>query len=257
MSYSQFREDEKLAKILGDRPGVCVEVGANDGVLGSNTLLFEQRGWACVLVEPNPILCEKLRRNRTGMIHECAVSDKFGDVTLQIVEGPEGADGMSTISTNPADHERFKELGFTSFPRVVACRTLDSVLEASAIDRPIDFISIDVEGVELQVLRGFSLERWRPRILLIEDNSGLFHTTVAHYMQAHGYARFDRTGVNDWYGRVGDSKLVNLWSRLRTRALFIGIPLFRQLRRLPEDSLIRVILRRLFRKRIFYRNVPF
>jgi len=256
MFYSQFGEDEKLAKLLGDRSGVCVEVGANDGIIGSNTLYFEQRGWKCVLIEPNPLLCEKLRRNRTGLIHECAVSDRFGDVTLQIVEGPEGADGMSTISTDPADHERYKELGFTSFPRIVACRTLDSVLEASAIDRPIDFISIDVEGLELQVLRGFSLERWNPRILLMEDNSGQFDTVVARHLHAQGYMRFDRTGVNDWYGRVGDSELVNAASRFRTRALFATIPLARRLRRLPADSPVRAVLRRLFKKRLFDGNVP-
>jgi transketolase C-terminal domain/subunit len=74
------------------------------------------------------------------------------------------------------------------------------------------------------------LGRSSPRILLIEDNSGLGDATAAHHMHAHGYARFDRTGVNDWYGRIGDSERVNFSSRLRTLAMFSAMPLSRRLR---------------------------
>ena len=52
-SYAQFGEDRKLVALLGSAPAVCVEVGANDGVSGSNSLLFEEMGWTCVLIEPN------------------------------------------------------------------------------------------------------------------------------------------------------------------------------------------------------------
>ena len=57
MFHSQFDEDRILNGIFaGKSPGICVEVGANDGVHGSNTLFFEKLGWQCVLIEPNPML---------------------------------------------------------------------------------------------------------------------------------------------------------------------------------------------------------
>lgn len=257
MFYSQFGEDAKLARIFGNRLGICVDVGANDGVLGSNSLFFEQQGWTCVLIEPNPALCDKLRRTRTGLIHECAVSDKAGDVTLHIVEGTQGADGMSTASADPSDHVRFRELGFTSVPRIVKCMTLDSVLDVSRLNAPIDFVSIDVEGLELQVLRGFSLDRWRPRVLLIEDNSSLRDDSVARHLKSTGYTRFHRTGVNDWYGRTEDAELINLASRMRVFALLMLVPLTRKLRQLPRDSALRSTLRLIPGIALLHRKLPF
>jgi len=62
MYYSQFGEDRLLDKLFeGRRRGVCVEVGANNGVDGSTTLYFEEIGWDCILVEPNPALCREVR----------------------------------------------------------------------------------------------------------------------------------------------------------------------------------------------------
>ena len=60
--YSQFGEDRILDRLFrGKRKGFCVEVGANNGVDGSTTLHFEELGWDCILVEPNPTLCRELR----------------------------------------------------------------------------------------------------------------------------------------------------------------------------------------------------
>src|ERR1035438_3049537 len=94
-SYSQSGEDVLLAKIFGGlKAGVCVEVGAHDGISLSNTFLFETRGWNCVLVEPNPLLCEAIRRSRSAKLFECAASDNCGTATLYLGEG---ADVLSTI----------------------------------------------------------------------------------------------------------------------------------------------------------------
>jgi hypothetical protein len=87
----------------------------------------------------------------------------------------------------------------------VRVRPLDIML-TEAVVKSIDFVSIDVEGHEMAVLGGFDLNRWRPRVVLIEDKSDLHVTEVERHMTQHGYRRFYRSGGNDWYanpGRIG------------------------------------------------------
>jgi hypothetical protein len=75
-------------------------------------------------------------------------------------------------------------------------KTLDRVLEEAHASE-IDFISLDVEGMELDVLRGFDLARWQPSLLLIED---FFVDHEKHrYLKCFGYKLIRRTGYNNWY----------------------------------------------------------
>ena len=214
--HSQFGEDVVLATLYSHKPrGVCIEVGANDGVHGSNTLHFEKRGWQCVLVEPNPMLCAEIRANRRAILFECAASNQAGSATLHIAQGAWRADGMSTISAKGEDHERIARQGFSTQPVEVRTCTLDSLLEQIELAGPIDFVSIDVEGHELSVLEGFTLERWKPAILILEDNSDSSDATIRDYLSARGYRRFRRTGVNDWFAHESNRALVNGRSSLR------------------------------------------
>ena len=59
--YAQFGEDKILNQIFNKNEGVCVEVGGFDGITGSNTLFFERLGWRCLIVEPMPEFCKKIR----------------------------------------------------------------------------------------------------------------------------------------------------------------------------------------------------
>jgi hypothetical protein len=94
---------------------------------------------------------------------------------------------------------------------VVRKKTLDQILREC--DFPaVDYITIDVEGHEMEVLKGFSLDVYKPRVVIIEDNSKCSDYTVKHYMQMKGYVHFRRTGVNDWYASEKDSELVNYMS---------------------------------------------
>jgi FkbM family methyltransferase len=214
MYYSQFGEDHLLAEFFRNKPsGLCVEVGANDGINGSTTLYFESLGWNCILVEPNPALCEAISKFRTAQLFSCAASNNIGVVVLHVVGGAEHADGMSTISADEQSHRSFMAHGFTSTPITVKTNLLDNILTEAGVDSPIDFISIDVEGHELQVLQGLSLNRWKPRLLLIEDNSAFDDAVITKYMRTYGYRRFKRTGVNDWYAHISDKEAHTLRNR--------------------------------------------
>jgi FkbM family methyltransferase len=200
-TYSQHGEDEALSRIFQGNLGVCVEVGANDGVTFSNTYYFEKLGWRSILVEPNPSLCREIRLKRgTGTtLFECAASSCNGTATLNMGSGSE--DLFSSLEPIESGTLNRSFVGVT-----VLTRTLDSILEEAGASR-IDFASIDVEGHEMQVLGGFDLARWRPRIVLVEDNTNALGDGVCEHMARAGYRRFYRTGPNDWYIPSGERRL--------------------------------------------------
>jgi FkbM family methyltransferase len=231
--YSQFDEDRILARIFaGKSDGVCVEVGANDGVNGSTTLYFEKQGWRCVLIEPNPALCAEIREKRSALLFECAASDRSGTATLHIAEGAWRADGMSTISARSGDRERIRRQGFSTRPVDVPTLTLDEILGKAQLGGQIDFVTIDVEGHEHEVLQGFSLERWKPTILILEDNSNTEDQTVVRHLAELGYEPFLRTGVNDWFAHRSNKELVNIRNKLRRTTVLMSARWRDRLRRI-------------------------
>ena len=199
--HSQFREDRLLELVFpGKRTGACVEVGAHDGITGSNTYHFEQIGWKCVLVEPVPEMCERMRRFRTGTIVNCAASSAPGEAVFHVSDPFES---WSALHLTEPQKDRIASAEAAVREIKVSKRTLDDILAEAGVEEP-DFVSIDVEGHELEVLKGFSLDRFRPRILIVEDNADATGVSVRAYLENAGYRNFLRTGVNDWYGRGTD-----------------------------------------------------
>ena len=180
--------------------GSCVEVGAVDGRYLSNTLHFEESGWQCLCIEPNSYYHEALRRNRK-MSMPYAMSDKNEDeVVLYRVQLTNNSFDAAT-SLVP-DEKLLQQLGHMIKGRdeiKVDMRTLDTCLEKTGWLKT-DFVAIDTEGTELTVLKGFDLERWRPRLLVIENNHDTPETT--DYLRPRGYHKAIRHEVNDFYIRV-------------------------------------------------------
>lgn len=169
--------------------GFFVEVGANEPKFESMTYFLEEQGWNGILVEPNPKLCRQLREQRPrSQVFETAVGapSDVGEADLHVSAG---GGGHSSIRSEPG-----VVLGGESVR--VAMKTLDQVLE-EANAKEIDFISLDVEGMEVDVLRGFDLARWQPRLLLIED---FFVNHDKHRcLKSLGYKLIRRTSYNNWY----------------------------------------------------------
>ncbi len=199
--YSQYGEDHELAKIF-PVPGICVEVGAHDGVQHSNTYFFEQRGWQCILVEPQPNSCQKIKSVRKALLFECAVSDHNGRIDFH------ACDELPELSGFAPDLPRITREGGTTRAIHVPVRLLDDILAESGVTK-VDFISIDVEGHEIAVLAGFSLERWRPRIVILEDSSEGTDDLLPGYMRKFHYVPWKMTGCNLWFSLRSDSELVS------------------------------------------------
>jgi FkbM family methyltransferase len=204
-SHAQFAEDRILAEIFRDRvDGCCVEVGANDGVTGSASYMFEKKGWQCLLVEPIPALAQEIRKHRACTVVNCAASSRAGEATFFVAESVEA---VSTLDLTPDRRELIRRVGGTIREITVRTATLDSLLEEVGFTE-LEFVTIDVEGHELSVLEGFDLERYRPRVVILEDNSIDGNASVSRHMADHGYVHFRRTGVNEWYAHESDAELV-------------------------------------------------
>ena len=153
-------ERELISEFLGPSPGIFVEVGANDPISLSQTYHLERLGWAGILIEPLRECAERLRSVRRAQVFEVAAGgpEHEGKKLPLLVAG-----ALSTLNASIVENVPPSEI------RPVLVRTLDAILQEAGINR-IDFLSTDVEGAELAVLRGFSIERYRPRLILIEDD---------------------------------------------------------------------------------------
>lgn len=213
--YAQFGEDQILNRIFNKKTGNCVEVGGFDGVTGSNTYFFEKIGWRCLIVEPMPDFCQKIRNARTCEIAEVAASNKAGEVEFYVAVGVET---LSTIEKDDQHFARIKCLSDKAIRKITVntARLNDILLERKMTD--IDFLTIDVEGHEMSVLLGMSFDEIKPRIIIIEDNSNGADAEVKRFMEFVSYKRFMRTGCNDWYAKK-DDELVTLPRIFRTELL--------------------------------------
>lgn len=213
--YAQFGEDKILNQIFNKTKGNCVEVGGFDGVTGSNTYFFEKLGWRCLIVEPMPDFCEKIRNVRNCEVAEIAASNKTGEVEFYVAAGVET---LSTIEKDDQHFARIKSLSNKAIKKITVntARLNDIFIERQMTD--IDFLTIDVEGHEMSVLLGMSFNEISPRILIIEDNSNGADAEVKRFMESVSYKRFMRTGCNDWYAKKND-ELVTLSRIVRTELL--------------------------------------
>lgn len=219
--FPDHAEDRLKAEFFGpSRPGYFVEVGANEPQRGSQTWQFEQQGWTGILVEPQPDLAEHLRRTRRARVVAAACSS------------PDNAGkAMTLFLCGPVSSFRRELVAFGAVPLgtiKVPARTLDDILVEAAAPTPIDFVSIDVEGHEVEVLGGLDLVRWRPRLMLIEDHV----TSLATHrvLTRAGYRLIRRTGLNGWYVPQSEAPhlgLVGSWQIVRKYYLALPIRILR------------------------------
>ncbi len=235
-SYSEFGEDVEILKYFPrGYAGYFVEVGANNGVRDSNTLLLEENGWVGILIEANPDLIASATKSRPrSVVVNAAAGAKDSPSTpfLKVFREQSNLDGLSGVSLDEEERERIRSLGGVIEEITIPLRSLDSILkEHLGEGRSIDFVSIDIEGHELEALKGFDLQTYRPRLMLFEDRSRSADPSVKDHLFRNGYARVHRTGWNDWYVPVADRNRF-LIQRFKLKLRLIKWALQRQARQL-------------------------
>jgi FkbM family methyltransferase len=170
--------DRQIEKYLDFDGGYFVELGANDGRFQSNTLYYEQfRRWRGVLIEPSPDLCRRCHENRSSrsyVVNAACVAFGYAEQAVEMIYSNAMSVSLN-LETDIGDPAAHAELGRqflgpdeTVFNFRAPARTLNSILlEANAPAR-IDFLSLDVEGAEIEVLKGVDHDAFRFRYMLIE-----------------------------------------------------------------------------------------
>ena len=189
VSYAQEGEDLVLARLLEGRThGFYVDVGAHHPTRFSNTFFFYERGWRGINIEPAPEAFAEFERRRVRDINvNCGVAEKPGSLNYYVFDD---------TALNTFDSALMRDREANTPYRVVHATTvrvdrLDALLKAHLPPgQAIDFISIDAEGFDLQVLRSNDWSRWRPRFVLVEALE--FDLAVASDHPLHAFMRGER-----------------------------------------------------------------
>jgi FkbM family methyltransferase len=180
-----------------DFKGIGVDVGAYHATWISNTWIFEQEGWEIYCIEPNPHCIVGLNQSRNKVV-QCAIGSEYADnkdfFVVRLGHGPDRmAGGTGLLDAYPDNPEREVVK--------VNVRTFDWLVEKILKIDHVDYLSIDVEGTEMDVLKFADLDRWGVKVIVIEN---IGEDVAQHeYLVSKGFEKLNRIYVNDIYRRVG------------------------------------------------------
>jgi FkbM family methyltransferase len=179
MFYGQNKEDELINNLIvskygSDFKGCVLELGANDGITLSNSRYFIENGWQGVLIEAGKLPFQKLMQNilpNTIPIN-CAVGNQNGFLNFYESENLLDANDVGLVSSLVASEtERWRKAGIGYSEYQVECFTWDSFIDKFHLkSQNFDIISIDIEGMDYDVLIQMNLEELDCKVLCIEYN---------------------------------------------------------------------------------------
>jgi FkbM family methyltransferase len=200
VSKSQLRQDLLvLSELDFKRGGFFVEFGATNGVTFSNTYLLEKEfGWTGILAEPARGWHNDLKKNRDAHIEtNCVWRDSTSTLTFNETEIGE----LSTIdsySSAPGHHYQARKQGKTYQVKTISFVDLLKKFNAPS---QIDYLSIDTEGSEFDILSNFNFEKYQFKIITCEHNFQPAREKIYALLSSKGYVRkFEKLSqYDDWY----------------------------------------------------------
>lgn len=200
-SYSQCGEDIIVNRVLRDmnvQSPFYIDIGTNDPVIFSNSYLFYKQGCHGICVEPNPSLCARIKKKRSrDTVLNIGVGIENGVKDFYILSN----DALSTFSQSEAQTETSK--GHVIVGKIpVSIQTINKII--SDTKREIDFLSLDIEGLDKVVLETLDFKKYRPKVICVETRS--FGTTdeqarmnLESLMKKNGYEIIGYTPINSIY----------------------------------------------------------
>lgn len=182
--------------------GIFFDVGAYEAINISNSYHFEMNNWDVYCFEANTMLIEELKSKRKNVYNYAISNENLDKVEFNVVKGCWGGGslmaGLSAINLD-ADYMNVFSGGIKEIIKIeVPQKTLNSVIETEICQlNEIDIMSIDVEGGELNVLKGLDLNKYKPKILVIEN---VFNKTdIYDYLKQFNYILDNHIEYNQYY----------------------------------------------------------
>jgi FkbM family methyltransferase len=209
-SYAQAGEDMLVSHAfveLGIRRPTYLDIGAHHPTWLSNTFFFYRRRSHGVLVDADPAVMRKLklRRPRDELVN-AAVAGTDGERTMYMFRGATfNLAHMNTLSEEQA--EEFRREGWTQVGTMtVPVLSPTTLIERHCQGRAPDLVSLDIEGVDLEVLRAWDFARFRPKAIIVETlsysddgSTGVKRPEIGAVMEAAGYSVYGDTHLNTVY----------------------------------------------------------
>ncbi len=186
-----------LRKIFENgKPGFYVDVGAHHPKRFSNTYYFYKRNWFGINIDATPGSMEQFKISRSRDINiEAAVSNEIKELTFFIFEEP----ALNTLDGNLAKERLAQKKNKLNKEVKVKTRTLAGILNENLPPyREIDFLSVDVEGLDLQVLTSNNWEKYRPKFVVVECfGKGKFEDIISDntykFLSSKSYTLYSKT----------------------------------------------------------------
>jgi len=199
MFYGQFGEDKYMSQFFDKNyKGLCVDVGASDGISGNNTYYFEINGWESLCIEPVPESYNKCNSLRKKTLNYCVSNYDKNDIDFNVVRFHDN--NVSAVSSLILDERLIKshEHLIQNIEKIpVKVKSLNTIFEKENMCKNIDFISIDTENTELDVLKGLDFNNYNVNFLIIENNFDDYY--IEQYLSDKNFKKIVRIAVNDIY----------------------------------------------------------
>lgn len=183
----------------GKKDGFFCDIGGNHPLKINNTLYFEELGWSGIAFEPLPHMSKLWAEHRKAKLFPFALSDSEGEVIFTVVKDTTGWEDMLSF----VKETRNVDYGYETEEIQVKTKVFKDILEEENI-KHIDYLSLDVEGHELNVLKGIDFNKVRINVLTIENNppSSVIYgdDTIRELMIENNFVLWGRCiGLDDIY----------------------------------------------------------
>jgi len=195
-SFSQYGEDIFVLQYFNGQPGFYLDAGANHPFRISNTYLLYLNGWRGITIEPLPRLFEKHRRYRPNDLHfNVGLGSHEGlmpfyELTPNVLSTFDEQLASEFIQANHAVLDSRKE---------IPVRTIASLQNELNIGKRVDFLSVDCEGRDLDVLRGVDWSIPKPKLLAVETAHEAVGGEIGGFLLERGYRVLTTRGCNTFF----------------------------------------------------------
>ncbi len=204
--YSQIQQDRILQEkfFFRQENGFFVDVGAEEGVIGSNTYFYEQKGWKGICIEPHPESFAKLKAARNCLCLPYAIRSEKGKAKFTNITGPSQALSGVTSGYDSRHLERIDrdlaEKGGNKEEIEVETEALKNIFVKNNV-KEVHYLSIDVEGGELEVLKSIDFDDVMIHVIDVENNYPDSFSEVRKFLFYKGFTKsfpimFDEVFVN-------------------------------------------------------------